>query len=198
MEKVLLRFLNTDQIKSRIDSVLAVLTDGEKLRAERFRREADRLLYMGGIYLVKSVFGKDALILRSRTGKPFTDGGMFNISHSVDTVGAAFCAARAVGLDIEKHREGYGDIRGFCLSADEAGSGHCFFDLFTAKESLAKAEGGGLPADPASLPALPLDGEVEFKGKKYVRHRFYKKGYSVSVCLEGEDFVFEEETAYEN
>ncbi|MBP5231722.1 MAG: hypothetical protein ILO68_08320 [Clostridia bacterium] len=198
MERIRLRFLHIRQIKNRLQTVSGILTDEERLRAGRFVREEDRLLYTGGVYLVRTVFGKEAVIGRSRAGKPFAEGGYFNVSHSVDTVGAAFCETREVGLDIEKIREGFEDVGPFCLSPEEAESGHGFFELFTSKESLVKAEGGGWPDDPVQVPALPLDGKVIYGGKPFFRRRYRKDGFAVSVCLQGEDFLIEEEKAFEN
>ena len=198
MEKIKLYFLRLNQIKNRLEEMLSVLSDEEKAKAERFVREEDRLLSVGGAYLARRFFGRSAAIARSPSGKPFTGGGFFSISHSVDTVAAAFCRTREVGMDMEKHRSGYGELAKVCFSAAESQSGRGFFDLFTAKESLAKAEGGGIAEGLALIPALPLDGEVVYKGQKYIRHSFAKCGYSVSVCLQSEDFTIEECSVYES
>ena len=167
METVLLTLIRAAQGEKALYRIRPLLSREECARAERYVRESDRLLSYGGAWLVRRHYGRDALITRTAQGKPRVKASFFSISHSIDLIGAAFCDTCDVGLDLEKQRDGYDALREYCLSGEEQASGLGFFELFTAKESLAKAVGTGLLPSPAAFPALPLDGPVEFRGRTY-------------------------------
>lgn len=193
MEKVRLTFLNIAHIEENLPAIISCLTPQEIRKAERLIRKEDKLLSYGGAFLARRYLGKNAEIMRTKAGKPYASGGYFSISHSVDTVGISFCERREVGLDIEKVRSGYDDLAARFCSEEELISGYDFLSLFTAKESLTKAEGEGLSGNLRAIPALPVNGPVYYKGKDYFRHTVEINGYRVSVSVEGSDFISEEE-----
>ena len=186
MTSVKLRFLDNRGIEVNLSKIKSALTEGDILKAERYRRESDRLLSYGGAYLIRKA-ARGAEVTVSETGKPVCEGIYFNISHSVDLVGIAETGSGPVGMDIEKIRDGFEAVRKK-FTAEENESGLDFQTLYTSKESLSKAEGSGLRAGVENIPALPVEGQVIYRGEVYYRHAFPMEGYRVSVCLKGEDF----------
>ncbi|MBQ7645714.1 MAG: 4'-phosphopantetheinyl transferase superfamily protein [Clostridia bacterium] len=193
MEKIRLFFCTTRQIEKNEDSIKRLLKDNEISKAARFVRKADRLLSLGSSYLKRRFVFGDGDITVSDLGKPYSPDIFFNVSHSVDIVGIALSDNYEVGLDIEKERGDYSDLANHCLSTEEKQSGEDFLTLFTSKESVAKAEGGGLKTDIRDIPALPLDGRVQYKCKTYYRHGYFKAPYHISISLYKTDFYIEEE-----
>ena len=98
-------------------------------------------------------------------GRPFLDLRMdFNISHSGEYVVCALCPSGRVGIDIEELRPieivdfraqmTCGQWKAITASKNRLKT---FFSLWTQKEAVAKADGGGL--------GLPLDEIVVTQGK---------------------------------
>ncbi len=89
-------------------------------------------------------------------GKPKPQSGIyFNISHCKDAVAVAFYDAE-VGIDIERMRKVNHQSFGRVFTAEElnyiGNSDERFFELWTRKEALIKADGGGF-----SLPVNEID-----------------------------------------
>ena len=162
MDIVYLVFLKTEYMKDRYGKMLESLSESEIKKIENYRTESSRLLTAGGSWLVRKLLGKEAVISTAPNGKPKSEKVFFNISHSVDTVGMAFSFRHEVGLDLEKKRILSKDLSDRCLTSDEKKSGEDFLTLFTAKESLAKAEGGGISRKLTEIPALPVNGKVYY------------------------------------
>ncbi|HEX6083997.1 MAG TPA: 4'-phosphopantetheinyl transferase superfamily protein [Thermoanaerobaculia bacterium] len=146
-----------------------VLDEGERERAARFRFHDDRarstvaraaLRQLLGGYL-----GRDPRALRFTSGaqgKPALTGKelQFNVSHSGERVAIAIGPAGPVGIDIEHERDLHDAVmlahRFF--SPNEAAAVErdpsLFLPIWTAKESVIKAIGGGLSIDLASFEAF--------------------------------------------
>lgn len=186
MNSVTLKFLTLSEIKDNFEKIKHNLSESDISKAERFKKERDRLLSYGGAYLKREA-AEGREIKADEHGKPYCDGIFFNISHSVDIVGIAISASGAVGLDIEKVRDGFEAVEKL-FSEEERTSGLDFFTLYTAKESLAKAQGSGMVYKLNTIPSLPTDGKVVYKDNIYFRHSLSLDGYKVSVCLMEEDF----------
>ena len=192
MEKITLYFLNTETVKRSFDEFTALLDEFSFGKARRLLNENDRLLSVGGAYLVRKATGGKPIYYNDH-GKPYSDGAFFSVSHSVDLVGIAVASGVEVGLDIEKIRATDERLERRCLSEEELSAPCSFLSLFVAKESLAKATGRGIGGDLKKIPALPTDGKVVFCGETYFRHAFIKSGYEISVSARGEDFTLSEE-----
>ena len=197
METVSLAIISSLQIKENTDKILPLLSAEEKTRAQRFVCEKDMLLSLGGAFLCRRRYGTNAVITRTPGGKPRVNGSFFSVSHSEDLIAAAFCDNLEVGVDLEKVRDGFEEITEYCFTEEEQASQNDLFELFTSKESLAKASGTGLVPSPISFPALPVEGPVSFRGKTYYRHTLPLDGYRLSVCLENSDFKIEKEICNE-
>ena len=180
--------LNISQISESQRTIMSFLDEPDIDKADRFIKDEDRLLSLGGSYLIKKYAGGRKIV--GAYGKPHSDEIFFNISHSADLVGIALSESGEVGLDLEKDEDYTEDVMKYCLSDEELGHlSECgFLQMFVSKESLVKAEGTGIPNDIKNVPALPLEGKVSFKGKNYYRHIIIKNGYRISVTREGGDF----------
>ena len=149
---------------------------GEKI--QRYRRWEDRQAGLIGKLLLKEAlaghgYGSDCLskLQTDSYGRPQVDGAVdFNISHSGEFVVCVITSVGRVGVDIERIRDM--NIAGFhryfsqeCwqeISAAVNGL-RCFFDHWTMRESVIKADGRGL-----SVPLTELnvkDGKVVLDGK---------------------------------
>ena len=184
MEKVRIYYCFSRQIEENEKRIRNMLTDEENAKADRLPKRDGALLSLGSSYLKHRFVSGN--IYASPFGKPYADDIFFSISHSCDIIGIAFSSVGEIGLDIEKDRDekdGYKKLSDYCLSGGEKSSGEAFLTLFTAKESLAKAEGMGLSRGIKSIPALPLDGTVNYEGKSYYRKRLIIPHYRISVCV---------------
>ena len=188
--------LSLAEIRAGTETIRSLLTPEECAKANRFVREEDRLLSLGGAYLIRRLIGTDATLRCSSFGKPYAEGVWFNLSHSVDMTALAWCRTHEVGFDIEKKREGFDELIPYCLAKSERASQESFLSLFCAKESLGKAEGEGLTNKPDSVPALPISGRVLYRGAVYYRHPVWDDSYVISVCCKGSDFTLKEEPIY--
>ena len=189
MQTVTVYTLHIDEIKGKEAFLCASLPANRVDKARRFvSRDAEWLSLAAG-YLISRYVGDYRI---DADGKPCADGIFFNVSHSGDVAALAVSTANEVGLDIEKitDRED-ARLAAYCLCEGEYEAylgGTPFLQLFTAKESLAKAEGHGLKRDVKSIPALPTDGAVVYLGRRYYRHPLALDGYLGAVTLLDEDF----------
>jgi 4'-phosphopantetheinyl transferase len=141
------------------------LSEQERLRAESFQFEADRLRYICGHGLLRQVLGQwlgkkpDELEFRiGPMGRPVLKGQApaFNISHSGDFVLVALGWVERIGVDVEQIRpiEDLDElVRRHFAAAEIATYGtltndetrkRAFFRGFTRKEAYLKAIGTGL------------------------------------------------------
>ena len=193
MNVVKVYFLNMRQVKGREEYLYSVLPSSRVERAKRYAKETDRLLSLAAGYLINRVIGG---VFVDEFGKPRSENAFFSLSHSGELAALAVSESREVGIDIEKMRgdKDYDALAKFALNDIELESyksGEHFLKLFTAKESLSKAEGRGLRNDVKTIPALPIDGAVDYENKTYYRHSLNVDGYFASVTQEGEDFIIE-------
>ena len=161
--------------ESGLAAHLAILSDGERKRADAFKFPRDRRRYIVARAQLRRILGSytgapsPELDLRvADNGKPFlyaTEGAPhFNVSHSEDQVLFAFSPDGPVGVDLEdlSHESRLQEISGhFCSTKERS----CIDDLpqsqrnrallriWTAKEAFLKATGHGLYVDPTRLTA---------------------------------------------
>ena len=129
---------------------------------ERYKRWQDRQATLFGKLLLLKALQlqcKDAGLRKFRSlklsqfGKPFINGGPeFNISHSEDIVVLALTQHQAIGIDIEKIRpvdkddfvKELPEIISFYENREADQANHLFFECWTKKEAVLKANGRGL------------------------------------------------------
>ena len=195
MHKATAAFISIQTIKQNIGRVEEQLSSSALAKAERFVREEDRLLSLGGSLLLEKFAGPLDKLKYGPDGKPCFDAGegpFFNISHSVDLAGILVSDEHEVGLDIEKIRPGFSDLQDFCLSEEERESGEDFLKLFTAKESLCKAIGTGLTDEIKTVPAIPLEGRIQYCNRIFYRNIIYKEGYYIFAAAAEDEFYITE------
>lgn len=192
MELVRVMFISSDTVLAGRDNIENYCGAEAVCRAERFAKEKDQLLSLGGAYLIRRFVGDMSELTYNSAGKPFSSKAFFNLSHSEELIGIAI-ASEPTGLDIEKCSDENNDLEQFCLSEDEMQLHLPFLACFTAKEALVKAQGDGLPDDLKSVPCIPLEGPVVYKDSLYYRKQLDINGYYASVCLKNIDFKLQEE-----
>jgi 4'-phosphopantetheinyl transferase len=147
-----------------LEALASTLDAEEKGAAARFRFEADRrrsivargtLRTMLGGYLDRDP--RALRFLRGEAGKPeLMEGELsFNVSHSGDRVAIAIASATPVGIDIEVEkpmrdllelaRRYFSPVEAARVETAAPGeAAAAFFSIWTAKESVVKACGGGI------------------------------------------------------
>lgn len=170
------------------DRALAWLTPSELERHHRFRRDADRDMFVLGRVMARAIVG-DALSVpptawpwrEGQHGRPEIDLERcplaFNIAHSGGLVACALSWHGEVGVDIEDRRRPPidHDLVARCCSPTEAADVHArgsegwrdrFLQYWTLKEAYLKARGLGIAVHLADL-SFSLHGDevrLDFKG----------------------------------
>lgn len=156
--------VNASFVAKNEERLLGVMSEDEISRYRSFRYEKDRLLFCGGITMLRIVLGwylqsdpRLFHIQKAEKGKPFircTPPLEFNISHSEDLVLCGF-SRHAIGVDVEKV-VGFEDMPGtakhsFSKAEFEKWKAlpipalkNGFYDCWTRKEAIIKAVGHGL------------------------------------------------------
>jgi 4'-phosphopantetheinyl transferase len=198
---------------------LASLTAAEQARAARFRREPDREAYVAmrgflreRLAAVLAVAPQAVTLAEGPHGKPALAAPPprweFNVSHSGDIGLLALAWNRAVGVDVEQHRD---NLDGPALAqryfspreiaalrqAPPEEQRAWFYALWTRKESFIKAVGQGLgfplekfsvtasPAEPPRL--LALEGEPQPEAAWQMWEVAVDAGYSAALTVAAEN-----------
>ncbi len=153
-------------------------------KSEKFVFADDKNRCIGAGVLLYKVLGlteKD--ISYNACGKPYAvRSPQFSLSHSGDYVVLAHSSAET-GVDIEKVDEKYMDIMPQVFSEEEISyvnnDPKCFYQIWTLKESLAKAVGEGLqmPLREVSVLAMLSGKSIRYKGKNWF-------GYTTALANE--------------
>lgn len=196
-----------------------LLDDTERARAERYRFDEDRQRATVGRGMLRRMLGealgRDPRELRFVTGeqgKPALEDGalQFNVSHSGDRVAIAITRDLPVGIDVELESRRMHNLLGMARrffspletrAVEEAEQQeNVFFSIWTAKEAVIKAVGGGLSINLASFSVLPLEEllppalrlrDVQNLGADpkldgwTVASLPEEEGYRVAVCVRG-------------
>lgn len=161
-------FADLAELSGSLDLLRPLLSDDERLRAERFTMERQRQRFILRRGLLRILLGRYAgrppeelRFVYGSHGKPELPGGpAFNLTDSEDSVAIAIAAEGAIGADIERIRpiegaEGlaeqfFSPAEVAALRALPAGERNAaFLSCWVCKEAFVKAAGAGL--------SLPLD-----------------------------------------
>lgn len=160
-----------------LDGVRGWLSDEERGRAERFRREGDARAFVFRRTFLRSVLARctgiapqDLRFELREFGKPFLDGALahvrFNTSSSGACVLVGVSAGREIGVDVEREDQRFLEpeelsrmARRVLTPAEQAGLEDlareqrpgAFLRAWTRKEALLKALGTGLSREPNTL-----------------------------------------------
>lgn len=186
---VTIKYIFTDGLSwervKRLPSLLPVDVE----TADRQKHLPDKILHLLSAYLKRKYIGSWT---KNESGKPLSKNAFFNVSHCEGMVVIAL-SDRNVGVDAERIRTTDEDLRAYVSSPEEKAfmsTDEDFFSVWTAKESLVKAEGSGLPNKPNKIPAFPLNGIKCFNDISYFTRQIRIDDFVLSVTREGiEPFV---------
>ena len=186
-----------------------LLDDEERERATRFVHEADRVRFVRAHCSLRRtlaaqididpkalVFGRDV------NGRPVfvnRSSPSFNLSHSGHYALIGIAADRTIGVDVEIERSfDIDEVATLALSSGELRSlrslphpriAFAFFDLWTRKEALLKADGSGLRFDlrDLDLGIDPAKISVRHEGRDWTVQRIATRepGVHAAVAVEG-------------
>ena len=152
-------------VASHIDEFLALLSEDERVRYERFVFEKDRHVYLVSRYLLRTLLSRYLPDTSPKTwcfnyndyGKPELPNCplSFNLSHSDNHIVLAFSRDEVLGVDIESHKRevDFQPLAKYSFSTkeyaqieklDQEAFRDRFFSLWTLKEAYMKADGRGM------------------------------------------------------
>jgi 4'-phosphopantetheinyl transferase len=161
--------IETAHYLNRVEACLACMSTAERARAERFKKEEDRLRYVVGRAALRRLLagycGADAAALQfeqNARGKPVLVSSCveapiyFNVSHSGGIVLCACTRAGEIGVDIERVEAGKDHARlaarffapeekAALLAMPEKDRLAAFYSYWVCKEAVVKALGEGVP-----------------------------------------------------
>ena len=189
-EKITVKFVNINGVGWEDLQGLKHITDEDYVKADAYNDEEDKVARLISAYLKRKYIGVWKL---GANGKPVAAGKYFNLSH---TRGAVVFAESDcdVGIDIEKIRPVNDKLKRHIASGEEYAhikDEKTFFEIWTAKESLAKAAGSSVAMRANTIPALPLDGEKRFSGEKFFSRCLQYGDYVISITRKGGRFEVE-------
>ena len=192
----------------------ALLSVGERRRAERFAVQPARAAYVTARAALRRQLGRelsrdaDAIVIGvDERGRPFleeqiSDAPDFNLSHSGALIAIAIARGGRIGVDVEWHGRNTGlrELVPQVMGAREAALlntlhgeefRRAFFDCWTRKEALLKAHGIGIsyPLRSIDIPTVPADrvyrAELEPDSVWSVWTSSPRPDYTLSVALAG-------------
>lgn len=200
------------------DALWEVLSDDERRRAERYRFPDDQRRSIVARGTLRMLLARrlnraprDLQFIEGAQGKPaLTSGELeFNVSHSGDRVAIAIAGGTPVGIDIEVEQPRMTDLvtlarryfsRGEADEVERATGDEAmrlFFTIWTAKEAVIKAAGGGLSIELAAFSVYPvrtewtavqnLSGRATLDGWQ-VAALPVAEGYRAAVCVQGPNY----------
>jgi 4'-phosphopantetheinyl transferase len=143
--------------ESSLERLLKYLPEHFAVRALRYQFSQDAYNFVLGRLMLKQAIKALGLpaerldeIKYNEEGKPFVEGLSFSISHSQDLVACAFSGTGNIGLDVEYPRNLEREYFRHCFNDKEWAliqqdrSSHTFYQYWTRKEAILKANGLGL------------------------------------------------------
>lgn len=153
----------------------------ESVKKEKIISKILKNKYVGDYYL-------------NKYGKPMSKTKCFNISHSGGYI-ALVIDTHPVGIDIENIRKMDEDIKDYIASEQEKNFIHddeSFFEIWTNKEALVKANGNGINQKINTIPGLPINGLRNYANKEFFNKTIKYQNLIITVSRESkEDFDIE-------
>ncbi|MBO6262335.1 MAG: 4'-phosphopantetheinyl transferase superfamily protein [Bacilli bacterium] len=122
-------------------------------------------------------------------GKPISNNKYFNISHS-DGYIALVIDQVPVGIDIENIRNAEEDLRNYISNDEEKKYIHddeSFFEVWTNKEALVKANGNGINQKIKTIQSLPLNAIRTYNNKTYFNKTIKYQNLVITVSRASSD-----------
>lgn len=155
----------------------------EKLELNKYNMEEVKKEKAASIYLKNKYIGRYYL---NEFGKPISEEVCFNISHSHGLLALVIDKVN-IGIDIEKIRNIEKDVIDYISSEKEKEyikDEVSFYEIWTSKEALVKAEGRGIKEKISLIPSLPLNGVITYKDKTYRNVTRKYQDYILTVSRE--------------
>ena len=184
MDELIVRFADTSKVTWQNAKSLSYVTSDDIALADKYVQEEDKVAHLVSAYFKRKYIGEWQI---AKSGKPFAEGKHFNVSHTQGAV-VFVEAKKEIGIDVERIRPTDEDLRRYISTNEEYAiitDDKSFFEIWTAKESLAKATGEGV-ASPSHIPALPLDGAKTHNGAPFFSQHAATNDCILSVTREGE------------
>lgn len=191
---VTVKIVRTNRLDLEGAKALPYLLPSDIAAADRYTQGKDKIAHLVSAYLKRKYVGDWRV---AHGGKPI-GAVSFNVSHCSGWVAIALCDA-AVGIDCEKIRRIDDRLRAYVATAEERSqmtTDEDFFAVWTAKESLVKADGAGFDRKPDGVPSLPLNGAKVYRGRPYYSRQTTIGDLVLSVTRQGNeafDWTIEEE-----
>jgi 4'-phosphopantetheinyl transferase len=163
-EEIYIFHKRLSMISDDINNLVDMLSPSEVSRADQFKSEDSRLLFITSRALLRqflssytSIQPNTIRINTTPSGKPFINSELkFNLSHSGNMIVYSFCLNSEIGIDTEeinpsidhldigKHVFTEAELCYLRKAADQEQLNDRFFRIWTRKEAVVKAEGTGL------------------------------------------------------
>lgn len=161
-------------------------TDADRLSFEEYKLESVKKEKIASMYLKNKYIGSYYL---NENSKPLSKEKFFNISHSHGYIALVIDTA-PVGIDIEKIRPVDNELKNYIsneLERQYIRDEQSFYEIWTNKEALVKANGLGIKQKVNTIIGLPINGVREFLDKAYYNKTIKYLDYVISVSREGND-----------
>ena len=186
MDRVVVYIFDTNNYSFEDLLDINLISNEDIMNARKYKFELDQKEHLISSYLKNKYI--PSKISLNKYGKPLAPDIFFNLSHSKGVVAMAI-GPREIGIDVEKIRGFDKDLVSHICSEEEANFIHGekdFYCIWTAKESICKANGEGIRSKISLIPALPINGFKTFKNIKYYSKNFENKGTVYSISMEGD------------
>ncbi len=186
MTNIKVIFVNTNELS--LEEILSspFLNESNLKDLQRFKVDETKKEKAYSLILKNKYVGKHHL---NEFGKPISDSCFFNVSHSKGAV-VFVKDSLPIGIDIEKIRPVKDKMKDYISSIEEKEyikDDISFFEIWTSKESLSKTIGTGIREKVKDIPALPIDGVKEYKGKEYRSLAVKYKDYIICITRESDE-----------
>ena len=135
---------------------------------------------------------------KDKNNKPISSAFKFNISHSYGYIVLARNKEYNIGVDIELIREYKKELINRFFSLEEYNyieDNKSFYEIWTSKESIAKAYGKGINLNMKNIPGLPINGGKVFNNLKWYSKTLMYQNYIISITINSKndyDFIINE------
>lgn len=162
------------------------LSELEKISFEKYKNENVKKEKIVSAILKNKYIGDYHL---NEYGKPISNNKYFNISHSDGYIALAIDQV-PVGIDIENIRNAEEDLRNYISNDEEKKYIHddeSFFEVWTNKEALVKANGNGINQKINTIQSLPLNAVRTYDNKTYFNKTIKYQNLVITVSRASSD-----------
>ena len=162
------------------------LSELEKISFEKYKNENVKKEKIVSAILKNKYIGDYHL---KEYGKPISNNKYFNISHSDGYIALAIDQV-PVGIDIENIRNAEEDLRNYISNDEEKKYIHddeSFFEVWTNKEALVKANGNGINQEINTIQSLPLNAIRTYDNKIYFNKTIKYQNLVITVSRASSD-----------